>query len=479
MNLMDYFHILSKRKWTIIMTTLVTLAVAIYGSAFIPRAYEAKTTLRVLTTRGGSPDYVRFEIEYADRLMNTYKRIAGSGPVLQELRTRLNLRRMPEVNLQIIANTELMEISAKDPNPELAMYAANTLAEILLEQSQQDLVANTVEPPVETEPGAAADVQPGATVASSMPTVTIVEPAELPNQPTGPGRSLFAALGLMVGLAAGVGLAFVFENIDTRLYTKDQVEADSGLPVLGEIPVFKSWGFKKNNGGILMDSFIHAEQFWRLRTQLFSLVNSASLKSLLITSADAEEGKSTIAANLAISIAQTGKKVLVIDVDMRRPTLHKIFRLSNAVGLTSILTRKGTYQDALSPTNFPNLYVLPSGPPIGIPANLLGSEEMVSLFDLLKNQFELILLDAPAFLAVSDSAVLSSLVDGVLVIVKSGQTQTDAMKETRDQLLKHNVPVTGIVLNSVEEGARHRFYNSYYTHVPPAVRMKNSKKARN
>lgn len=497
MEIRTYLAILWRRKWVIAVTVCVTVIVALIGTLIMTPKYEAQAKLRVLTAISGSSDWVEHNIVYADRLMNTYAEIAVSRPVLDEMKRRLGLEEAPKVRVENLANTELMQIIVEDSNPELAMETANTLAEILVEQSAklysgEGRTANEIlddqltqleqelnqarkdyEKMMEEHPDEPAllasarrsidlkeetytmlleryeDVRLTDTIRSNQ--LSIVEPAVVPTTPSKPNRNLNAALGFIVGLFSGLGLAFLFENMDTTLYTTGQIETVTGLSTLGKIP-----GNKKNS----RDTFVNGvESFRCLRTNILML-NGKPLKTLMVASAEPKEGKSTVVANLAVSLAQSGRSVVVVDCDLRLPTLHTIFDMPNDNGFSNVLTGESTLQEATQVSRLHDeLYLLPSGPPPGNPSELLGSSRMLKIIEQLAGQFDMVLLDTPSVLAVTDAALLAPLVEGVLLVVGRTRAREGAVRAACRQLGDVKAKLVGVVVNRAEN---HDLYHYYH-----------------
>jgi succinoglycan biosynthesis transport protein ExoP len=525
MELRTYLAILWRRKWVIAVTLVVTVTVVVIGTLMATPKYVASTTLRVLTATGGSVDWVEYHVMYADRLMNTYAQIATSGPVLEELVLKLSLDGPPQIEVEVLANTELMQITVEDPNPILAREAANALAEILVTQSRelytgggrtaQEILSEQLaqiedesnqarreyeslvtQSPEDSERIAAASrsvelkqetyamlleqyERARVTEAIRANVLSVVEPAVVPQAPSKPRQALNIALGFMVGLAGGIGLAFLFENLDTTLHTTEQIEEVTELPTLGEISTARRQrqiaffngnspqgeAFRRLRTNIFALSFSVRDTtvapdmaFRRLPTDIFGLDHDPPLQTLLVTSAEPKEGKSTIVANLAFAIAQSGRKVIVVDGDLRRPILHKIFDLSNEIGLSSILRQEVTLDEAAQDSKIPGVQVLTSGPLPPDPAELLGSPQMSALIEQLTQQFDMILLDTPAFPAVADVAVLAPSVDGVVLVVGRAQARGEAVRAARQQLTNVKARLVGVVVNRAKQDSSHRYY---------------------
>lgn len=205
-----------------------------------------------------------------------------------------------------------------------------------------------------------------------------------------------------------------------------------------------------------------AEAFRTLRTNLQFAGLDEPLRKLLVTSAGPGEGKTTTAANLAVAVAQSGSRVFLIGADLRRPTVHQFFGIPNDIGVTNVLTGVVPWQEALRPTDVDGLYILPSGPVPPNPAELLASERMRSLLDELAEHTDLLILDAPPVIAVTDAGVLSRLVDGTLLVVSVGLTPREIAKAAKEQLERVGARILGIVVNRLNEQSGYYYY--YYHH---------------
>lgn len=204
-----------------------------------------------------------------------------------------------------------------------------------------------------------------------------------------------------------------------------------------------------------------AEAYRTLRTNLqFSMLDKDS-NIIAITSCEPGEGKSTIIANLAVSLAQSGKKVLLIDCDLRKPTIHKKFGISNSSGLTSLLLKESTLEEAIYKVDIPNLGLIPSGPVPPNPSEILGSKKMGKILEDLRNYFDIILLDSPPVLVVSDLHVLASTLDGILLVATYGVTEKNAILRAKESILKVGGKVLGVVENKIPQDAKGYGYGGY------------------
>jgi capsular exopolysaccharide synthesis family protein len=425
-ELSAYLRILNRRKWIVIVTAVITAVVFHIGLSLIPTTYEVTAILRITDTSG---NLSYWEFLYAERSRRTYVKTATSSPVLGELRGRLGLDRdLPSsIEVAIIPETDLLRITVKDRDPILARDAANALAVILSESPMRGSK------------------------------VSIIEPARTPAPPTIRNDILYGALALITGVVGGTGLAFLLEILDTTLHTTEQIEAVTGLPILGEIPTAK----RRKKDKFLVDTLLYDDVFRRLRTNILSMSQGTSSQTLLITSAEPYEGKSTIVANLGRSMALMGCRTAIVDADLHCPTIHRFFDCPNEVGLSSVLGQNETLSEALQESQFFELKVLTSGPPFPHPAELLGSDRMIALLEQLKKRFDIVLLDTPAFLGVADTAVLAPAVDGVVLVARCGSVSEGPLRATCQQLAKVQAKPVGVVVNRVKKAIPHS-YQRYY-----------------
>ncbi|PSL31683.1 capsular exopolysaccharide synthesis family protein [Planomicrobium soli] len=206
---------------------------------------------------------------------------------------------------------------------------------------------------------------------------------------------------------------------------------------------------------------IVSEQYRTIRSNINFSLPSDEMKTLLFTSASKEEGKSTTSGNMAIVYAEAGKKVLLIDADMRRPTLHTTFRMSNRIGLSHLLLGKGRMQDAIKKSGIRGLDLLMSGQVPSNPAELLDSEVMDNLLDEMKEKYDIILIDSPPILAVTDAKILANKCDGTILVVNTGKTEKQSLSKARDALTTARAFILGVVLNNYEVNKKNDYYQSY------------------
>lgn len=204
-----------------------------------------------------------------------------------------------------------------------------------------------------------------------------------------------------------------------------------------------------------------AEQFKIIRTNLNFSMPQENLRSLVITSTQMSEGKSTISSNLGVTYAQAGKRVIFVDADMRKPTVHHTFGLKNATGLSNLLIKELKMQDVIQQTTIPNLEVITSGPIPPNPAELLSSVELKQLLEQLKQQYDLVIFDAPPVLPVTDAQIISNMMDGTVLVINSGETEKDGVVKAKELLEKSKANLLGVVLNNVKLEDNNYYYRYY------------------
>ncbi|HET60260.1 MAG TPA: polysaccharide biosynthesis tyrosine autokinase [Chloroflexi bacterium] len=421
MQLVDYLNILNRRKGIIFVTLIIALSIIAIGITQIPPEYTATATMRILTARAGGVDYVEYDIEYAKRLIGTYVEIANSDLVLEQLAK--DVSPLPTIDVTVIEDTELFTISATDTDPEVAKFAANKLAEILILQSRE--------------------------IYGSETNILLLEPAKQPTEPSSASPVVVLALGLVLGLVVGITLAFIFENLDTRIYTPNEMRLAAKLPLIGDI------GNSSSDHDILINDHIMGEAFRRLRTNVFAPSQHQEYRSFLITSPVPDDGRSTITANLAIITGQSGRRVIVVDADLRNPMQHKIFKVDNEVGLNDVLIAGTPVEDAIQSTAYQNVDILPSG---AAPLNpeALDSAEMKSVISHLSNKYDAVLIDAHSSFSVTDPAVIAPKVDSVLLVLRYGWDRKEVLQATLNHLELVNANIVGIIANRTQLGVNYR-----------------------
>jgi capsular exopolysaccharide synthesis family protein len=312
--------------------------------------------------------------------------------------------------------------------------------------------------------------------------VRVVDRALRPSYPIRPSIKNNTVGGLAAGLALGVALAILLSRLDRRIKTVQQAEG-FGFPVLGILPRLPSDEPRKKRpprrrpdaapAAVLhspaRDLLVHthptseaAECCRSIRTNLTFMSVDEPLRTLVVTSGHPEEGKTTVIVSLAISLAQSGKKVLLVDTDLRRPQLHRAFDLDPSVGITSVLAGSTKLRAAAFETQVPGLSLLPVGPVPPNPAELLHSRPFAALVAEVRERFDVVLFDSPPANVVTDAAIVAPQVDAAIIVVKADRTTRDSLRTTLRQLGDVAANVVGLVFNDVDLSARGRFAAGYY-----------------
>jgi succinoglycan biosynthesis transport protein ExoP len=293
--------------------------------------------------------------------------------------------------------------------------------------------------------------------------VRIVEKAETPRAPISPNRTRNYQLALLIGLALGIGLTLLFENFDNTVRTPEDVKA-MGLPFLGMIPAVEvaSGAPGARLAALRRPEGPVAEAYRVVRTNLLFSSVAEGGRALIVTSTNPGEGKTTTTANLAVSLAQNGARVLVVDADLRRPALHQHFALSKTPGLSDVIVGKRQISEAIQTSRDRALHVLPCGYVPPNPAELLGATVMRDIVRALKTRFDWVLIDTPPVLAMADTPVLCPFVDGVILVVASEASGRPSVQRAIDQLAAVGGTVIGAVLNKVDLKRNSYYYSQYY-----------------
>ena len=504
------------RKWLplIIVATLNVGIVAFVFASVQPKVYEAKATVIVGQSLSGvNPDYNQLLV--SQRLSATYASIATTREILAGVVDKLGLSASPaslasRVFVSTSTETALLTITAQDNDPETAAAIANGVTAGLIAASpairgqQADLLASVQEdlaavradiastqddiqallalpersPADETRlqslQGRVVSLRSTAATLLSFLTneganlVTVVQPALPPTDPIAPRPLLEALLAATVALLLVSGLVFVYEYLDDGIKEPEQVSALLGLPTLGEI--------EKMRGGADRNSFRRlvallnprsptAEAYRTLRANLAFASIDRPMRSLLVTSAVPGEGKTVTAANLALVIAQSGRRVLLVDADLRRPGVHEIFNLPGARGLTDLI--RSAVLDPMSlvqATEQQHLSVLTTGLLPPNPTEVLGSQRTRTLLETLGGSFDMLVVDSPPVELFADAQVLSSFMDGTLLVVETRRGRRGRIRHAGEALERAGATVLGVVLNRTD-GREHPEYGYYYNEV--------------
>jgi capsular exopolysaccharide synthesis family protein len=489
-DLSRYIAVLRARRWTIGASILLVLVAALLLSLAQSPVYQSTATILVkpITTSAqlGQPavDLVSLQTEaeivqsaeVASRAAKQFAPTADPEGLLEPL------------EVQIPENTQVLEVTFSDPDPLRAQRGAAAFAQGYLDykteearnaidELKQPILAKIREltrqlEDLDRDSGADQDVLTGelAVQRSQLAPLNsvvidpgdVIEPPVLPSSPSSPNFAVNLALALMVGLALGVGTAFLRERLEDRLEGREDLEARAGAPVLAVIPKVPGWkkGDPEMTVALQEPKSAAAEAYRTLRTGFLFLDRQRDATTAMFVSAVSGEGKTTTVANLGVVLAQAGKQVILVSADLRKPRLHRFFKLRNRVGLVNCLSGEAALGEALANSGVENLRVLPSGPIPTAPAELLGSEAMGEVLHELRGLADFVLVDTPAVLAVTDALTLAPLTDAVLYVADAQSTTRGAVAHARTQLEQVGAGIGAAVLNGFDP-SRARSYPYY------------------
>jgi len=290
--------------------------------------------------------------------------------------------------------------------------------------------------------------------------------------PVGKGRLFYLAIGLLLSLTAGIALALAMEALDNRIMTNMDLENLLALPVTGLVPRLSGQPMPALQKITYLDPLSPLSEAYKfIRTDLLLTATEEPTNVLMVATAKPGQGGTTTAANLAISLALDGKRVVLVDADMRRPQLHGIFKIINDSGLSNVLSGEKDPDEALVATEIPNLLVMPAGPTPINPSELLGSRRMAQMIESLRQEADFVIFDTPSAVAFTDSIVLSRFMDGVLLVVRANQVPRGAELQVKNLLNKANARIIGVVLNDVQPDSvdSYHYHSHYYPNTKPAA----------
>jgi len=446
-DLRDYLRVLRKRwKLAVVCLLLGVGAAAALSWSAAPK-YEASTQLFVAAKdASGDVSSLNAGGQFTQQRVQSYADIINSPDIASAVATQLGgelsaKQIASEVSANAPLNTVLINVHVTDRSPRRAQGIANAVSDQFASYAAQ----------LETPQGGAV----------SPVKVTVVKRADLPRAPASPRKKLNLALGFIIGLAVGIGGAVLRETFDTTIKDPDMLQRDLELPALGAIAFDPE--AKRRPLIVHMDRHsTRSEAFRQLRTNLQFIDVDRPARSIVITSSIPEEGKTTTAANLAIALAQSGIRVLLVESDLRRPKLADYLGIEGAVGLTSVLIGQAEITDAVQHWGEDELLdVLPSGPIPPNPSELLGSRGMATLIRDLERAYDIVLVDAPPLLPVTDAAVIASVVSGALVIVRHGHTKREQLARAIQSLRSVDAHIFGVVLTMTPTKGPDAYYYGY------------------
>lgn len=444
-NIRDFLNYLKKYVLVIAAVALVLIiGVFVYDKSIKKPLYTTYTTI-ILTKSNEAQTgttITQNDILLNQKLVETYSKIIKSKLVLEQVISETGVTYTAEelsenVNVEAYENTEMLKISVTDQDPELAASIANSIAQVFSGEIAKIYQINNI---------------------------SVVDVAVTPEEVSNNTLKRDLLIALFISIFGTIGVVFVVYYFDDTVKLTDDLEEEIGMPVVAK--VFKSDIGSKNNRKIELlaqkyPKSVVSESIKTLRTNLqFSSVDE-DIKTILITSSIPGEGKSFISANLAISFAQTDKRVLIVDCDMRKGRQHRIFKLSNSKGLSNLLIDDMTnLKDYINKTSVPGVHVITRGTVPPNPSELLNSKKNSDLLRVLKAKYDVIIYDGVPCNGLPDSIIMSKLVDKVLIVSSDSMTPKSVLESTKKQLESVNAPVAGDVLNNVNR--KNSTYGKYY-----------------
>lgn len=450
MELRDYLNTL-RRRWMIVLATLAVCVLAAVGlTAVATPMYSSDARLFVSTSQTGSTSELAQGGQFSVQRVQSYADLVRSRDLATEVLTDTGVELTPNelierVSATVVPETVNLELRVVDPEPRQAQALTQAYAEGMTELVRQ----------LETPSGET----------TSPIKVTVVDAASEPDAPVSPQPVRNVGLGLVLGLLLGVGLAALRDVLDTTIKRAEDLEHTTAAPLLGTI----SFDGSAKGRPLITELDSHAprvEAFRVLRTNMQFVDVDAVEKVFVVTSSLPSEGKTTTSINLAITLAQAGQRTLLIEADLRRPKAAVALDLDNAVGVTTVLVGKVSLTDAIQKHGETDLHVLASGAVPPNPAELLQSKAMSELLAEIRQQYDVVIIDAPPLLPVTDAALLAAQADGALLIARHGKTTKDQFAQAINRLEQVDARPVGVVLNMVPTGRRAGGYGYGYGYAP-------------
>ena len=519
MELREYWLILRRWLWLVVLGTVLTASAAYFVSNNTEPVYQSTVTLR-LDLASGDMTNEYAAILTANQLAGTYSEQIRMRPVLGAVLETLDLQDKmspsslaSRVTVDPVGDTQLIRVSVEDADPQMAAIIANQIVEVFIAQNQefeQNRYADSklslskqmtlMQEELETTQ-AALDALGSSTMAeekteldrldltlasqqaayanllsnyeririaeaSESSNVVVVEEAIPTDSPIRPRTMANTLLAAVVGALLAVGIMFLVEYLDDTVKTPEDLASVTDLSTLGAIADIEGRTGRDRLVTLLTPRSAISEAYRMLRTSIQFAAVDGQVKSIMVTSSGSGEGKSTTAANLAIVMAQTGQRVILVDADLRRPVQHRLFELPNSKGLTmALLDLNAPPKEHLQATSVPGLQIMTSGAIPPNPAELLGSQRQADLLADLEKEADLIILDSPPVLTVADALVLAPRVSGVLLVVEVGSTRRGAVQKAVDTLLHADARVLGVALNRLtlrRSAYYYHYYQQYY-----------------
>ncbi|MBP1232536.1 capsular exopolysaccharide synthesis family protein [Arthrobacter sp. PvP102] len=476
LDLADYLRVVRVYWKAIVAFTLLATLTAFGWTVLQPKIYSSDSSGIVVTPGSDNVSLSLAGDSLAKAKVKNYESVAKSRLVADRVIASLELKTTADallgtISVKVPLDTAEIRVTAQSPDPATAQRVADAWVNGLAAQVEaiETATPGTATPDAGTSPDAA--TAPAAT--ASAVRILPLGKAVLPTSPVSPNVKLTLALGALIGLALGVAYALVRRHLDRRIRNATEIERLFDVPVIGTLPVDHRLDEKSTILDAGAAAQLHdaggamAEALRELRTNLSFLDVDQPPRIIVVTSSMQAEGKSTVTANLAVTMAAAGENVVVVDGDLRRPTLVDVFNLVPGAGVTDVLTGTAELEDVLQPWGaLPNLSVLGSGRIPPNPSELLGSKAMKNMLNALAEN-AIVLIDAPPLLPVTDAAVLSRVADGAIVVIRTGRTTQEQLGQSLGNLEKVKGRILGAVLNYVPtKGTDAYSYYGTYTSAP-------------
>jgi capsular exopolysaccharide synthesis family protein len=422
------------RRWAIVIGLgAIGIGIVTLGaSLMITPVYQVSTS--ILVTGGGVSGTSRSSYDYlmaSQQLTRTYAELLRKRPLLEEVIANLQLSTTPEklfnrVKVEPVPQSQIIVISIKDSNAETAANITNEIVNVLIGQNRELIAAGSI------------PVGQG---------VRVVEQAAPSNIPISPSPLRNAILAVVFGAFLITGVAYVKEALEENVKSIEEAEAATGASVLGVIGHIAGAGRAEAMVAVSAGQSPATAAYRMLQTRVEIAVGNEPTQALLLTSSSPLDGTSTTTANLAVALAQSGKRVILVDANPRRPALHSVFNLSNGRGLTTALQESASAISYLISTSVNDLWLVPSGPLPSKLTELLRTQRLLALITEWKEHSDIVLFDTPSLLATGDTALLSRACDAALLVVRAESTRAEALKLSRDILAQSDLRLLGMVLN--------------------------------